>query len=105
MLSKLIAWSPRACLAITVSLVFALWGAAVANAGEIADCAHDRFIEAMASSKTNTLAGMTEAVAIAIKVCAGEQPPNADLDEFDAGVDRAIRELRQALQVLKGQKL
>jgi hypothetical protein len=68
-----------------------------AYAGEVADCAHDRFIEAYASPK-----GIVETSDLAVKVCLGEHPTAADNAEFDAGVDRAFVEL---LQALKGQKL
>jgi hypothetical protein len=76
--------------------------ATTAHAGEIADCAHDRFLEAYASPKTDSVAGVAEASQLAVKLCLGEHPTTADNAEFDAGVDRAFIEL---LQSLKGQKL
>jgi hypothetical protein len=73
-----------------------------AYAGEIADCAHDRFLEAYASPKTNTVAGVLDASGVAVALCLGENPSKSDNAEFDAGVNRAFGEL---LQALKGEKL
>jgi hypothetical protein len=72
-----------------------------AYAGEIADCAHDRYLEAMASPKTDTVAGILKASGLAVAICLGESPTTADNAEFDAGVDRAVIEL----QAPKGEKL
>jgi hypothetical protein len=75
---------------------------AAAHAGEVADCAHDRYLEAMDSPKTNTVAGILKASDFAVTFCLGQHSSAADNAEFDAGVDRAFGELMQAL---KGQKL
>jgi hypothetical protein len=85
-----------------MSLAGLLALATPAYAGEIADCAHDRFLEANASPKINTVVRMDEASALAVKICLGEHPSPADHAEFEAGADRAVSEL---LQALKGQKL
>jgi hypothetical protein len=73
-----------------------------AHAGEIADCAHDRFLEAIAAPKANTIAGMVETSRLNLTFCLGEHPSEADFDEYEAGEARAYREAKQAL---KGQKL
>jgi hypothetical protein len=70
--------------------------------GEIADCAHDRFLEAYASPKTDTIAGMIKASRLSLTVCLGDEPSWADQIEFNTGVDRAFDELWQRLH---GRKL
>jgi hypothetical protein len=66
-----------------------------AHASEIADCAHDRFLEAYSATKHGTIADVAAAAIALDKACLGDSPSRLDRDEFTAGVDRALGELRQ----------
>jgi hypothetical protein len=72
--------------------------APLAHAGTIAVCAYDRYLDVMASPKTNTLARILEASDLAAAFCLGEHPTIEDHAEFQAGVDRAVHEILQALK-------